>query len=116
MSLSEDRSFLISRGCGRDFSPSRKRGQLYRAKVLGRALLATRTDVNSFWMLISGNAERGPFVDNCDDHAGFFYNWCLVLLLLVMSYSPMLLRSARLVLRPGIMYVQNGMARLILYR
>jgi hypothetical protein len=28
----------------------------YRAKVLGRALLATRTDVNSLWMLISGNA------------------------------------------------------------
>jgi hypothetical protein len=29
----------------------------YRAKVLGRALLATRTNVNSFWMLLSGNAE-----------------------------------------------------------
>jgi hypothetical protein len=29
----------------------------YRAKVLGRALVATRTDVNSFWMLLSGNAE-----------------------------------------------------------
>jgi hypothetical protein len=29
----------------------------YRAKVLGRALLATRTDVNSFWMMLSGNAE-----------------------------------------------------------
>jgi hypothetical protein len=29
----------------------------YRAKVLGRALLATRTDANSFWMLLSGNAE-----------------------------------------------------------
>jgi hypothetical protein len=29
----------------------------YRAKVLGRALLATRTSVNSFWMLLSGNAE-----------------------------------------------------------
>jgi hypothetical protein len=29
----------------------------YRAKVLGRALLATRTDANSFWMLLSGNGE-----------------------------------------------------------
>jgi hypothetical protein len=29
----------------------------YRAKVLGRALLAARTDANKFWMLLSGNAE-----------------------------------------------------------
>jgi hypothetical protein len=29
----------------------------YRAKVLGRALLAVRTDPNSFWMLLSGNPE-----------------------------------------------------------
>jgi hypothetical protein len=29
----------------------------YRAKDLGRALLAVRTDPNRFWMLISGNAE-----------------------------------------------------------
>jgi hypothetical protein len=29
----------------------------YRAKVLGRALLAARTDANNFWMLVSGNAE-----------------------------------------------------------
>jgi hypothetical protein len=29
----------------------------YRAKVLGRALLSARTDANSFWMLLSGNAE-----------------------------------------------------------
>jgi hypothetical protein len=29
----------------------------YRTKVLGRALLATRTDANSFWMLLSGNVE-----------------------------------------------------------
>jgi hypothetical protein len=29
----------------------------YRAKVLGRALLAARCDANSFWMLLSGNAE-----------------------------------------------------------
>jgi hypothetical protein len=29
----------------------------YRAKVLGRALVAARTDANSFWMLLSGNAE-----------------------------------------------------------
>jgi hypothetical protein len=29
----------------------------YRAKVLGRALLAVRSDPNRFWMLLSGNAE-----------------------------------------------------------
>jgi hypothetical protein len=29
----------------------------YCAKVLGRALLAIRTDANSLWMLLSGNAE-----------------------------------------------------------
>jgi hypothetical protein len=29
----------------------------YRAKVLGRALLIARSDPNSFWMLLSGNAE-----------------------------------------------------------
>jgi hypothetical protein len=29
----------------------------YRAKVLGRALSSVRTDANSFWMLLSGNAE-----------------------------------------------------------
>jgi hypothetical protein len=29
----------------------------YRVKVLGRALLATRTDPNLFWMFLSGNAE-----------------------------------------------------------
>jgi hypothetical protein len=29
----------------------------YRAKVLGRALLAARTEANSFWMLLSGNPE-----------------------------------------------------------
>jgi hypothetical protein len=29
----------------------------YRAKVLGRALLAACTNANSFWMLLSGNAE-----------------------------------------------------------
>jgi hypothetical protein len=29
----------------------------YRANVLGRALLAARNDANSFWMLLSGNAE-----------------------------------------------------------
>jgi hypothetical protein len=29
----------------------------YRAKVLGRALLAVQIDPNSFWMLLSGNAE-----------------------------------------------------------
>jgi hypothetical protein len=30
---------------------------LHRTKVLGRALLAVRTDGNSFWMLLSGNLE-----------------------------------------------------------
>jgi hypothetical protein len=29
----------------------------YRAGVLGRALLAVRSDANSFWMLLTGNAE-----------------------------------------------------------
>jgi hypothetical protein len=29
----------------------------YRGKVLGRALLSARTDANSFWMLLLGNAE-----------------------------------------------------------
>jgi hypothetical protein len=29
----------------------------YRVKVLGEAFLAVRTDANSFWMLLSGNAE-----------------------------------------------------------
>jgi hypothetical protein len=31
--------------------------QAYRAKVLGRALLAVQTDPNRFWMLLLGNAE-----------------------------------------------------------
>jgi hypothetical protein len=35
----------------------RSRPIAYRAKVLGRALLAVRTDLNRFWMLLSGNAE-----------------------------------------------------------
>jgi hypothetical protein len=30
---------------------------MYRAKVLGQALLAVRTDANLFWKLLSGNAE-----------------------------------------------------------
>jgi hypothetical protein len=30
---------------------------VYRAKVLGRALLATRANANKFWMLLSGNPE-----------------------------------------------------------
>jgi hypothetical protein len=30
---------------------------VYRAKVLGRALLATRANANKFWMIISGNLE-----------------------------------------------------------
>jgi hypothetical protein len=35
----------------------KSRPTAYRAKVLGRALLAARTDANSFWMLLSGNPE-----------------------------------------------------------
>jgi hypothetical protein len=35
----------------------RTRPITYRDKVLGRALLAVRTDPNRFWMLLSGNAE-----------------------------------------------------------
>jgi hypothetical protein len=30
---------------------------VYRAKLLGQALLAARTDANRFWMILSGNAE-----------------------------------------------------------
>jgi hypothetical protein len=37
----------------------RTRPITYRAKVLGRALLAARTDRNRFWMLLSGNADVG---------------------------------------------------------
>ncbi len=33
------------------------RSMPYRAGVLGRALLVSRSDANSFWMLLSGNAE-----------------------------------------------------------
>jgi hypothetical protein len=33
------------------------RPSAYRAKVLGQALLAARTDANRFWMILSGNAE-----------------------------------------------------------
>jgi hypothetical protein len=29
----------------------------YRAKVLGRALVAARTDTNRFWILLSGNTD-----------------------------------------------------------
>jgi hypothetical protein len=35
----------------------KKRPIMYRVKVLGRALVALRTDPNRFWMLLSGNAE-----------------------------------------------------------
>jgi hypothetical protein len=35
----------------------RSRPIAYRVKVLGRALLAVRTDPNRFWMLLSGNTE-----------------------------------------------------------
>jgi hypothetical protein len=33
------------------------RSIMYRAKVLGRALVSARTDANSFWMLLLGNPE-----------------------------------------------------------
>jgi hypothetical protein len=49
---------------------------VYRVKVLGRALLAVRTDPNRFWMLLSGNADdRG----GCEDpYACYrcFYHLC----------------------------------------
>jgi hypothetical protein len=35
----------------------RTRPSEYRAKVLGRALLAVKSHPNRFWMLLSGNAE-----------------------------------------------------------
>jgi hypothetical protein len=45
-------------GSGRAFVPIQKtRPQAYRAEVLERALLSARSDVNRFWMLLSGNAE-----------------------------------------------------------
>jgi hypothetical protein len=43
----------------------------YRAKVLGRALLAVRTDPNHFWMLLLGNPEVALVNDSdSNDHAG----------------------------------------------
>jgi hypothetical protein len=59
MSFSEGRSFLILRqtDSGREFVPSKKSPIPFRAKVVGRALLAARTDANSFWMILSGHAE-----------------------------------------------------------
>jgi hypothetical protein len=70
------------------------RPSAYRAKVLGRALLAASTDVNRFWMLLSGNVEvvlsstsscycwhfcccRCNCCRNCCHYSGCFYNWCL---------------------------------------
>jgi hypothetical protein len=38
----------------------RTRPITYRTGVLGRALLAARADANSFWMILSGNAEVVP--------------------------------------------------------
>jgi hypothetical protein len=35
---------------------------LYRAKVLGRALLSARNNPNRFWMLLSGNAGVALFL------------------------------------------------------
>jgi hypothetical protein len=39
------------------FAIQKTRPIAYRAKVLERALLATRTDANNFWILLSGNAK-----------------------------------------------------------
>ena len=33
------------------------RPSAYRAKILGQALLAARTDANRFWMILSGNVD-----------------------------------------------------------
>jgi hypothetical protein len=55
MSFTEGRSFYLSRNEYR--LRSRVCAIPYRAKVLGRALLSARTNANSFWMLLSGNAE-----------------------------------------------------------
>jgi hypothetical protein len=58
--LSVGPSFLISRRIGSDraFLISKKtRPIMYRAKVLGRALLAVQSDPNRFWKLLPGNPE-----------------------------------------------------------
>jgi hypothetical protein len=58
MSFSDGRSYLVTnRFRPRVLAIQKTRPIAYRAKVLGRALLAARTDANSFWMLLSGNAE-----------------------------------------------------------
>jgi hypothetical protein len=70
----------------------------YRAKVLGRALVAVRTDPNRFWMLLSGNvafpsttatttaaanlptpANANRYLKSCYfyRYLDCFYNWCL---------------------------------------
>jgi hypothetical protein len=61
MRFFKGRSFLISLETNR-FRPrvraiQKTRPIPYRAKVLGRAFLSARTDANSLWMLLSGNAE-----------------------------------------------------------
>jgi hypothetical protein len=60
MSFSEGRSFLSrdeSAPAARPSAIQTARPIACRAKVLGRALLATRTDANRLWMLLSRNAE-----------------------------------------------------------
>jgi hypothetical protein len=45
-------------GSGHACFPFKKTRQItYRAKVMGRALLAARTNANTVWMLLSGNPE-----------------------------------------------------------
>jgi hypothetical protein len=85
----------------------KSRPNAYRAKVLGRALLAARTNANRMWMLLSGNPEVAfPSVTAtttvaanlsmpttataaatsnlasipatyCYRYSSYFYNWCL---------------------------------------
>jgi hypothetical protein len=61
MTFSEGQSFRISKqiGSGRALPSCHPKTCpiTYRVKLLGRALLAVRTDMNSFWMLLLGNAE-----------------------------------------------------------
>jgi hypothetical protein len=45
----------------------------YRTKVLGRALLATRTNANSLWMLLSGNPEVSFPSTTTTTMPAFFY-------------------------------------------
>jgi hypothetical protein len=87
--LSEDRSFLISRqsAAAATSHPESMAGSY--VKVLGRALLATRTDVNSLWMLYPGMPAAPSSTAATTTPAPS--NWCLVLLLPVAI--PMFLKA-----------------------